>query len=138
MGGFYSIYKTEDRKLIQILKEEDSLSKDNFQRLKVALAFKKNLIVDEYGNKRLNIELLVHINNIISNGFNEKVHAVKFWEPFWYSEPKIDSFQQQDRLQEIIVRYSVDIISKKDFVNAFIDINPFIFGNRMTSKILFV
>ena len=109
-----------------------------FQKLKAAIAFKKNRIIDRYGNKLLNIGHLVALNNIISEGLNEKVCGVKFWEPYWYSEPEIDGFQQRDRLQEIIDRYNVDIISEKDFANAFIDINPFMFGNRMTCKILFV
>ena len=138
MGYLYSLFSTEGRKLIHILNQDHSFSEHNFRKLKAAVAHKKAHIVDEYGNKKLKNRKLVALNDVISDGFNQKISCYNFIEPYWYLNPAVDNFHHFDRVRDLVDSYNLDIISEKEFLNSFMDLNPFIFGNKLTCKISFV
>ena len=102
-----------------------------------AIAYKKAHIIDENGNKRLKLRYLVTLNNIITDDFNQKIKKYTFVQPIWYSEPVVIC-QQFDRVRDLVERFNIDIISQKDFINVFLDIDPFTYGNDLTCKVLFI
>ena len=114
-------------------------SEEELQRMKQALDYKREHITYEKGiKKKLDIELLVALNDIITKGLNKDINAVKFWTPWYCADPKIVKLQTYLKLQSNVDRYNYDFIDEEEFVEAFMELKPFLTGNWKTCKILFV
>ena len=129
--------KYEDAKNInRILTEERQQSEINFHRMENALAFKRRLETDDR-KLLLSVDSLITLNNIILNRNNLELrkHDVK---PAGYNKKYMSFYHILPALTGLIDTFNAGKVMPKIFVETFLKIHPFSYGNGRTCKILFM
>ena len=135
MGCFFSIYTTEEKKLISILKHLDCATKAQFLKLKEALRYRNDQIIESNGERNLTIQKLVCLNDIINGGFYTRINSYSFYEPIWYITKNSDIFSDKEALEYCVCQYNLNDITEARF---FEEIKlVFLIGCRLTASILF-
>ena len=133
MGCLYSIYSTEDKRLISILKHYNRSTKSQFLKIKEALRYRNEHIITPNGKRNLSFQTLVCLNDILNGGFYTKINSYSFYEPTWYKKENI--IPKDDNLKNCIELFNVNFISQKDFLS---EIKPhLLIACGLTMAILF-
>ena len=135
MGCLFSIYTTEEKKLISILKHLDYATKAQFLKLKEALRYRNDQIIESNGERKLTIRKLVCLNDIINGGFYTRINSYSFYEPICYITKNSDIFSDKEALEYCVCQYNLNDITEALF---FEEIKlDFLIGCRLTASILF-
>ena len=134
MGCLYSIYSTEDRKLISILKRYDQPTKSRFLKIKEALNYRNDHMITPNGDRNLSFQKLICLNDILNGGFYTKINRYSFYEPAWYRKENIN-MPEDNTVQNCIELFNINCISQEDFLS---EIKPhLLIACGLTTAILF-
>ena len=114
-----------------ILVSEKELSDINFERLKKALVYINNNLIDSDSNIYLDFDLLADINNIVTGWNNITLRTVNV-EPYGHEKIYTDKDLIEDRLSQLINHLLYRNICILDNIHSVYD------ENGKTCKILFV
>ena len=106
--------------------------------MKTALAYKKAYILDKNGKKKLTLASLGNLNNILTDGFYNKVNNFTYFKPIWFMENRTleeRTVNYHDSLLNTIELYNIDCISEENFFEDLVDIS--LYCKTLTCKILF-
>ena len=78
MGCLYSMYSVEDRKILSILKRYEQPKKSRFLKIKEALGYRNDNILTADGDRKLTMQKLICLNDILNDGFYTKVIVTVF------------------------------------------------------------
>ena len=117
---------------------EKELSDINFERLKNALVYIKNNLIDSDDNMYLTVDSLIDMNNVITGSNNIIPRKVNV-KLCGYNEMCMGKDFIDDKLYQLVDQFNERKINHRDFYSALLDnINPFYDGKGITCKILFV
>ena len=123
--------------LKQILKEEKEFNVKNEMQLVKAYLFKKEYLLTKENELFLTLDSIIEVNNII---LNKKNQSLRKWQikPVGFNFEYMHFSKIEQQLQILIDNYNDRMISKKEFLNLFLSIHPFLDGNGRTVKILMI
>ena len=122
---------------MQILKEEDEHNVQNAMRMKYARDFKNQELINKDGDLFLTVDLLIRINNIITNSHNLHLRRYNV-KPAGYNKQYMDVSRIEAELYSLVDKLNDRRIMPRAFCDTFLDkIHLFADRNGRTCKILF-
>ena len=135
IGCLFGIYSTEEKRLIAILKHLDCATKAQFLKLKEALRYRNDHILDSEGKRQLTIQKLVCLNDIINGCFYTQINKYSFYEPIWTHKKNSNISSDKQGLEQCVRLYNFYTITEERLLEEIIPV--FLIGCRLKSKILF-
>ena len=112
------------------------MSDISFERLKKALIYIKNHLIDSENNMYLKVGSVIDLNNIIT-GSNNFILRKANANPYGYEKMYMVRDSIEDKLCQLIDQFNKRKITHKDFhLQLLENIHPFYDGNGITCKIL--
>ena len=116
MGCLYSMYSVEDRKILSILKRYEQPKKSCFLKIKEALGYRNDNILTADGDRKLTMQKLICLNDILNDGFYTKINRYSFYQPTWYRDENI-KVPENSNLQDCIELFNIRCISEDRFLS---------------------
>ena len=123
--------------LLKILNEEGELNNKNLFQIMLAHQFKNKELVNKDGDLFLTVDLLIRINNYITDSHNIQLRQINV-KPAFYNKQYMDFTRIESELYRLVDQFNERQITPRTFCDIFLDkIHPFADGNGRTCKILF-
>ena len=120
-----------------ILLEECKFNKHNYLLMKSALEYKNTYLTDKNGDLFLTVDLLITLNNIITDSQNITLRDINVKQG-GYDKTYMDKFLIKRALYQLVDEFNDRKLTHKYFCNILLNlIHPFRDGNSRTCKILF-
>ena len=120
------------KSLLTILNEENELNFINFIPMIRACNFKDKELINKDGDLYLTVDLLIRINNLITDTNNIQLRQINV-KPAFYDKQYMDFSRIESELYTLVDKFNERQITPRRFCNIFLDkIHPSSDGNGRT------